>query len=194
MACVGEGVGAGRARQGGDRRAQRLCWWGAGASQGRAVAEALHCRCNSSGVQGMPAGALAPWLRRHGQRAVLRRDCPILLTATGLARYLPLTQAHNMYCMYRAHARARALAGMTHPHTRTGAHGAPLCCMPPPRPPHPVPLPLVCPCVWRHPQEGLIDSIIRGKDDFTVPPDVVRRYKDAGLTDLLTPAGHVFKL
>lgn len=43
-------------------------------------------------------------------------------------------------------------------------------------------------------QEGLIDGIIRSEGDYTVPPDVVRRYKDAGLTDLLTPAGPVFKL
>lgn len=36
-------------------------------------------------------------------------------------------------------------------------------------------------------QEGLIDEVIRGKGDFTVPPDVQRRFKDAGLVDRLTP-------
>ncbi|KAG2495198.1 hypothetical protein HYH03_006804 [Edaphochlamys debaryana] len=35
--------------------------------------------------------------------------------------------------------------------------------------------------------EGLIDDVIRGKDDYSVPPSIVRRFREAGLVDDLTP-------
>ncbi|GFR52119.1 hypothetical protein Agub_g14632 [Astrephomene gubernaculifera] len=35
--------------------------------------------------------------------------------------------------------------------------------------------------------EGLIDEIIRGKGDYTVPPSMVRRMREVGLVDDLTP-------
>lgn len=39
--------------------------------------------------------------------------------------------------------------------------------------------------------EGLIDDIIRGKDDFTTPPDIVRQFREIGLVDSLTPGPFV---
>ncbi|KAG2449929.1 hypothetical protein HYH02_000033 [Chlamydomonas schloesseri] len=35
--------------------------------------------------------------------------------------------------------------------------------------------------------EGLIDEIIRGKGDYTVPPAIVRQFREVGLVDDLTP-------
>lgn len=35
--------------------------------------------------------------------------------------------------------------------------------------------------------EGLIDDIVRGKDDYTIPPSMVRRLKKEGFVDDLTP-------
>ncbi len=34
---------------------------------------------------------------------------------------------------------------------------------------------------------GLIDGIIRGKDDYRLPPSMVRQLRDAGFVDELTP-------
>uniref|UniRef100_A0A7S0S5B9 ATP-dependent Clp protease proteolytic subunit n=1 Tax=Chlamydomonas leiostraca TaxID=1034604 RepID=A0A7S0S5B9_9CHLO len=36
-------------------------------------------------------------------------------------------------------------------------------------------------------QQGLIDGIVRGKDDYTMPPSMVRDLRKAGLVDDLTP-------
>jgi ATP-dependent Clp protease protease subunit len=34
---------------------------------------------------------------------------------------------------------------------------------------------------------GLIDGVVRGKDDYTMPPSMVRQLRQAGLVDDLTP-------
>lgn len=34
---------------------------------------------------------------------------------------------------------------------------------------------------------GLIDDIVRGKDDYTIPPSMVKQLKQAGIIDSLTP-------
>ncbi|GLC36932.1 hypothetical protein PLESTB_000177000 [Pleodorina starrii] len=39
--------------------------------------------------------------------------------------------------------------------------------------------------------EGIIDDVIRGKDDYTVPPALVRQIRDIGLVDDLTPGPFV---
>ncbi|GIL51004.1 hypothetical protein Vafri_7077 [Volvox africanus] len=39
--------------------------------------------------------------------------------------------------------------------------------------------------------EGLIDEVIRGKDDYTVPPALVRQFREVGLVDDLTPGPFV---
>lgn len=39
--------------------------------------------------------------------------------------------------------------------------------------------------------EGLIDDIIRGKNDFTVAPALVRQFREVGLVDDLTPGPFV---
>ncbi|KAG2429026.1 hypothetical protein HXX76_011268 [Chlamydomonas incerta] len=39
--------------------------------------------------------------------------------------------------------------------------------------------------------EGLIDEIIRGKGDYTVPPAIVRQFREVGLVDDLTPGPYL---
>jgi hypothetical protein len=41
----------------------------------------------------------------------------------------------------------------------------------------------LCPCL-----AGIIDHIVRGKNDYSMPPSMVRQLKEAGIIDDLTPA------